>query len=179
MEFNEFSRQEYIARINRVMDFIGANLDKPIDLSLMASVASFSPYHFHRIFTCIVGETPNNFLSRVRLEKSAQLLQDNRKMAIGEIAFKCGFTNISSFSRAFRSYFDMSANEFRQQCKAIFIKDGVRYSKNCKPISKIGKNIQKINEQFCTVEFNQLIIMDTKYIFRSIPVQKFGGVVNA
>ncbi len=169
MNFKELSKGEYIARINRVMDYITANLDKPIDLSAMASVASFSPYHFHRIFTCIVNETPNNFLSRVRIEKAANLLQDNRKMSICDIAYKCGFTNISSFSRAFRSYFDMTANEFRQQSKAIFIKDGIRYSKNCKPIHKIGKKFQEVNSQFCSVEFKQLIIMDTKIEIKQMP----------
>ncbi|MBP1615171.1 MAG: transcriptional regulator [Bacteroidetes bacterium] len=169
MNFKELSKQEYIARINRVMDYIGRNLDKPIDLSVMADIASFSPYHFHRIFTYIVGETPNNFVLRIRLEKAGQLLQDSPKVTISEIATQCGFGNNSSFSRAFRSYFGMSAKEFREQDKAIYIKDGIRYSKNCKPISKIGKNPQQINAQLCSVEFNKLIIMDTKVEIKQMP----------
>jgi len=169
MNFKELSKQEYIARINRVMDYIGRNLDKPIDLSVMADIASFSPYHFHRIFTYIVGETPNNFVLRIRLEKAGQLLQDSPKVTISEIATQCGFGNNSSFSRAFRSYFGMSAKEFREQDKAIYIKDGIRYSKNCKPISKIGKNPQQINAQLCSVEFNKLIIMDTKIEIKQMP----------
>ena len=169
MDFKELSKREYTARINRVMDYISQNLEQPIDLSLMADIAAFSPYHFHRIFTFIVGETPNNFLSRIKLEKAAQLLQDHQKDSISEISYQCGFGNLSSFSRAFKTYFGMSAKEFRLQNKAIYIKDGIRYSKNCKPISKIGKNIQKINEQFCTVEFNQLIIMDAKIEIKRMP----------
>lgn len=169
MNFKELSKQEYIARINRVMDYISRNLDKSIDLSVMADIASFSPYHFHRIFTYIVGETPNNFVLRIKLEKAGQLLQDSPKVTISEIAFQCGFGNNSSFSRAFRSYFGMSAKEFREQDKAIYIKDGIRYSKNCKPISKIGKNPQQINAQLCNVEFNKLIIMDTKIEIKQMP----------
>ena len=169
MDFKELSKKEYIARINRVMDYISQNMNQTIDLSLMSDIAAFSPYHFHRIFTYIVGETPNNFLSRVRLEKAAVLLQDRQNETISEICYQCGFGNLSSFSRAFKSYFGVIAKEFRQQNKAIYIKDGIRYSKNCKPISKIGKNIQKINEQFCTVEFNQLIIMDTKIEIKRMP----------
>ena len=144
-------------------------MDQSIDLSLMSDIAAFSPYHFHRIFTFIVGETPNNFLSRIKLEKAAQLLQDNKKDSISDISFQCGFMNLSSFSRAFKAYFGISAKDFRQQSKAIYIKDGIRYSKNCKAISKIGKNIQKINDQFCSVEFNQLIIMDTKIEIKQMP----------
>lgn len=169
MNFKELSKQEYIARINRVMDYIGRNLDKPIDLSVMADIASFSPYHFHRIFTYIVGETPNNFVLRIKLEKAGQLLQDSPKATISEIATQCGFGNNSSFSRAFKGYFGMSAKEFREQDKAIYIKDGIRYSKNCKPISKIGKNPQQINAQLCSVEFNKLIIMDTKIEIKQMP----------
>ncbi|MFV0420344.1 MAG: GyrI-like domain-containing protein [Dysgonomonas sp.] len=169
MDYKELSKQEYTARINRVMDYIGQNLDKPIDLSVMADIALFSPYHFHRIFTFIVGETPNNFLSRIKLERAAALLQDRPKESISEIAFQCGFGNVSSFSRAFKSYFGMSAKEFRLQDKAIFVKDGIRYSKNCKPISNIGKNKQQINSQFCSVEFNKIIIMDTKIEIKQMP----------
>lgn len=169
MDSKELSKQEYTARINRVMDYIEYNLDKVIDLSLMADIASFSPYHFHRIFTFVVGETPNNFVSRIKLEKAAQLLQDNVKLSITDIAFQCGFGNISSFSRAFKSYFEMSAKEFRLEAKAIYIKNGIRYSKNCKPISKIGKNIQHLNDEFCSVELKQLIIMDTKIEIKQMP----------
>ena len=139
MDYKELSRQEYTARINRVMDYIGKNISQVIDLSVMADIASFSPYHFHRIFTFITGETPNNFVSRIRLERAAVLLQDSTKDTISEIAFRCGFINVSSFSRAFKSFFGVSAKEFRRLDKAIYIKNGIRYSKNCKPISKIGK----------------------------------------
>lgn len=169
MDFKELSKREYVARINRVMDYIGQNLDKSMDLSLMADIASFSPYHFHRIFAFIMGETPNNFVSRIRLEKAAQLLQDNEMDAIGNIAFQCGFSSISSFSRAFKLHFGVSAKDFRRQEKAIFIKDGVRYSKNCKPVSKIGKNIQRANDEICSVEFNNLIIMNTKIEIKQMP----------
>lgn len=169
MDYKELSRQEYTARINRVMDYIGKNISQVIDLSVMADIASFSPYHFHRIFTFITGETPNNFVSRIRLERAAVLLQDSTKDTISEIAFRCGFINVSSFSRAFKSFFGVSAKEFRRLDKAIYIKNGIRYSKNYKPISKIGKNIQQVNEQICSVELNELIIMDTKIEIKQMP----------
>lgn len=168
MHNQNFSRQEYTARINRVMDYIEKNLGSQIDLAKMAERASFSPYHFHRIFTCMVGETPNNFISRIRLEKSAQLLHDSNS-SISEIASLCGFINLSSFSRAFRNYFGVSAKQFREQEKAIFIKEGIRFSKNCKPASKIGKNPQAVNSEICSVKLNQLIIMDTQIEIRQMP----------
>lgn len=169
MDIKEDSRKEYIARINRVMDFVGQNIDQTIDLARMAKIASFSPYHFHRIFLYVVGETPNDFILRIKLEKSAQLLHDTPKESVSGIAFKCGFVNISSFSRAFRNYFGMTTTEFRNQDKAVYVKNGIRYSKNCKAVSKIGKHPQQINPQFCSVEFKQLIIMDTKIEIKQMP----------
>lgn len=169
MDIQELSRQEYTARINRVMDYVNENLDKQIDLSTMADIASFSPYHFHRIFTFILNETPNNFVSRLKLEKAAQLLHDDQKATVSDIASRCGFVNISSFSRAFKQYFNVSAKEFRLEGKAVFVKNGIRYSKNCKVISKIGKNKQNFNPQFCSVELKQIIIMDTKIEVKQMP----------
>lgn len=63
----------------------------------------------------------------------------------------------------------MSAKEFRLQDKAIYVKDGIRYGKNCKPISKIDKNKQQVNTQFCSVEFNEIIIMNTKIEIKQMP----------
>ncbi|MDD2286097.1 MAG: AraC family transcriptional regulator [Paludibacter sp.] len=168
MSEKELSRQIYVARINRVMDYVEKNMDQPVDLSVMAEVAAFSPYHFHRIFTCVLGETPSNFVTRVKLEKSAQLLQDSN-LLISDIAYKCGFRNLSSYSRAFKSYFGVSAKFFRNQEKAVYIKNGIRYSKNCKAASKIGKTRQLVNAQFCDVELNQLLIMNAQIEIKQMP----------
>lgn len=169
MNSSELSRQEYTARINRVMDYIGKNLGNMIDLSAMAGIASFSPYHFHRIFTFIVSETPADFVLRIRLEKAAQWLRDDMKASVSDIAFRCGFVNLSSFSRAFKGHFGVTTREFREQEKAIFVKDGIRYGKNCKPVSKIGKHNQHVDDQFCSVDFKKFIIMDTKIEIKQMP----------
>lgn len=117
----------------------------------------------------VVGETPNGFVSRIRLEKAAQLLRDDPKAAVADIAFQCGFINASSFSRTFKAHFELTTKEFREQEKAIYVKNGIRYGKNCKAVSKIGKHRQQINAQFCSVEFNQLIIMNTKIEIKQMP----------
>jgi len=57
-------RAEYTARINRVTDYIELNISKDLSLQEIANVAHFSPFHFHRIFTAIVGETLNGFIKR-------------------------------------------------------------------------------------------------------------------
>jgi AraC family transcriptional regulator len=107
------TQNEYIARINRAFDYIENNIGKQFTLQELADAANFSKYHFNRIFYSAVGETPFQFISRVRIEKAATMLGANPKETISEIAFRCGFTDISIFSRNFKSYFGQSASQYR------------------------------------------------------------------
>jgi len=104
---------EYISRINKTFDYIESNLEKPMTLAELATVANFSKFHFSRIFHSIVGETPFQFIIRVRIEKAATLILTNKNESISEIAYQCGFSDISIFSRNFKSYFQISASQYR------------------------------------------------------------------
>ena len=112
---NGFIENEYKSRIFRIFDYIETHIDRQFTLDELASVANFSKYHFHRIFLAIVGETPFQFIMRVRLEKAASFISMNPTESITEIAFKCGFTDISVFSRNFKAYFNISASGYRKQ----------------------------------------------------------------
>lgn len=104
----------YIARINKVFDYIEANLDKAMTLEELAEVAHFSKFHFARMFHSMVGETPFQFILRIRLERAASLLTTDKKENITHIAWKCGFSDISLFSRHFSAYFDKSPSRYRK-----------------------------------------------------------------
>src|SRR5688572_29707610 len=69
------ANSEYAQRIDRVIDYLRDNLDRPLKLEELAKVACFSEFHFHRIFGAVSGETLNNFTNRLRLEKAARLLR--------------------------------------------------------------------------------------------------------
>lgn len=98
----EISVNDYISRINSVIIYIQKNIDKPLNLDDVACHANFSPFHFHRIFTALEGETPAEFILRLRVEKIARLLQEQNDTSITEIAYSCGFSNYTSFNRAFK-----------------------------------------------------------------------------
>lgn len=108
------TRREYVARINRVIDYIGANLDRPLGLEELAAVAAFSPFHFHRIFKAMVGESIAEFTSRLRLERAAGRLLNHPHASITEIALDCGFSSSSHFARAFKRHFGTSAGRYRE-----------------------------------------------------------------
>jgi AraC family transcriptional regulator len=106
---------EYISRINKAFDYIESNIGESVTLEELATVANFSKFHFNRIFHAIVGETPFQFILRLRLEKAASLLSTNNTIGISEIAFKCGFSDPSVFSRNFRKHYKISASQFKKE----------------------------------------------------------------
>ena len=98
----------YDSRINRVIDYIDRNLDRKLTLDELATVASFSKYHFHRIFHGVIGESLFQFIQRVRLEKAAFFLSARPDMSITENTIECGFSGSSSFSKSFHAFFGCS-----------------------------------------------------------------------
>jgi AraC family transcriptional regulator len=169
MNINEISRQEYISRINKVMNHVDAHIDQTLSLDALAEIANFSPFHFHRIFTVMTGETPGNYVQRIRIEKAAGLLQKDKKMTISDIAYACGFGSISLFSRSFRAFFNTTAKEFRQKEKAVFSKDGLLFSKNRQLLGKNMKQEFDFDAQLCTVKLNEFIFMDKKVEIKEMP----------
>ncbi len=109
----ELRRREYVGRVNRVMDHIRANLAGDLRLETLAQVANFSPYHFHRVFKAVVGETLNGYIRRVRAQSAAAQLEGNPTRTITEIAVRCGYSSSSAFAREFRQQFGVSASQFR------------------------------------------------------------------
>jgi AraC family transcriptional regulator len=107
------ANSEYAQRINRVIDYLRANLDRQVKLKELAKVACFSEFHFHRIFHAVSGETLNNFTKRLRLEKAARLLRYSNQ-SLTDIAFDCGFSSSATFSRSFRAGYDTSPSQFRK-----------------------------------------------------------------
>lgn len=129
-------QKEYIARINKVLDYIEDNIGEEMSLKTLAGVANFSQYHFHRIFRVFVGETLNQFIQRVRVEKVANLLIINKEMSITEVALSMGFSSSSVFARTFKETFGKSASEWRNECNS---KISQKESKIQQSDSNLGK----------------------------------------
>ncbi len=141
MTSNSRARDDYIARINRVIDHIYANLDKEITLVELAKVAAFSPYHFHRIFGAMVGESLFRFIARLRVEKAANRLLLSPKQSVTEIALDCGFSSSAVFARQFKDRFGMSATEWRD----------TGGSKDCKTSSNDPDAKRKLQEDAAAI----------------------------
>ena len=128
MSIQESSRTEYISRINKVLKYVYAHYNEQINLMQLAEIAHFSPFHFHRIFSMLTGETPADFCLRIRTEKAAQRLKDSPRKNISDIAFDCGFSSMALFARTFKKHFGMSATAYRKRDQPLAVKNGVYYS---------------------------------------------------
>lgn len=84
----------------------------------LADVAGISPFHFHRVYRAVTGETPFGTLRRLRLARAAVLLKDSQKL-ITEIAFSVGYESSQSFSKAFRETTGFNASELRKNSKKL------------------------------------------------------------
>jgi AraC family transcriptional regulator len=105
---------DYQARLDRVIDYIHDHLDDDLDLNRLAEVACLSPYHWHRIYHGMLGETVAATARRLRLHRAAgELIRTSARLQ--DIAVACGLNSVQSFSRVFRSAFGISPGEYRSR----------------------------------------------------------------
>ena len=109
----QVSRAEYARRINRVLNYIDAHLDQPLDGAQLADIANFSRFHFHRIFAAWMGETLGSYAQRRRLEKAAFRLSCGSHETVLETALATGFHSGEAFARAFKLKFGCTPSTWR------------------------------------------------------------------
>ena len=102
----------YLERINLAIDHVVDHLDEPLRLRDLSREAMLSPFHFHRVFQAMVGETPAEFVKRLRLEKALGMMARARAPSLTSIALACGFSSSSDFSRCFKQRFGVPPRAF-------------------------------------------------------------------
>jgi AraC family transcriptional regulator len=112
------TQQTYKERVLAVLVHIQTHLDEALRLEDLAAVAYFSPYHFHRIFRGMVGESVMEHIRRLRLERGAHRLKFSDR-PVTQIAFEAGYETHEAFTRAFRAMFGESPSGFREIHQAL------------------------------------------------------------
>ncbi len=120
------TRQDYEERLLRVLVHIQRNLDQPVTLTELAAVAHFSPFHFHRIFRGMVGESVRAHQRRLRLERAATQLEQTADSVI-RVALAAGFESHAAFSRAFKNQLGCSPSAWRDDSREIQSADQKQY----------------------------------------------------
>ena len=117
--------QDYAERLARVHDYLRDHLDRDVDLDELAGVACFSPFHFHRIYHALQGETVAESVRRLRLHRAARDLIDGHA-PIPRIASRAGYGSQAAFTRAFKSSYGTPPAAYRASTSGPFEGEVVR-----------------------------------------------------
>lgn len=101
------------SRLNKVLEYIHANLSDELQLGILAEVADANLYHFARAFRQSVGESPHQYVLRQRIEYAKRLLRDPQ-VSIIEASARTGFVDQSHFSKVFRRLVGATPSQYRQ-----------------------------------------------------------------
>lgn len=100
------------AAIEEVVYYINAHLDEELSISELAQMASFSEYHFIRVFSDVVGMTPRKYIINVRMDYAKYLLKTT-VLPITEIGYMIGYSSESMFCSSFKKHAGVTPSEYR------------------------------------------------------------------
>lgn len=109
------SRREYEQRLHAVLRHIDAHLAEPLELALLAEVANFSAFHFHRLFAAWMGMTLGDYVQRRRIEIAALRLAAQPKLSVLTVALDVGFGSGEAFARAFKKRLGLTPSAWRER----------------------------------------------------------------
>jgi len=102
------------ARVEAVIEFMNANLQRSISLPELAEVVNLSPSHFSRLFGIETGTSPIAYLIRLRLEKAAKLLATSF-LSVKQVMASVGYSDRHGFLLQFKRQFDLTPSEYRKR----------------------------------------------------------------
>ena len=126
-------------RLLPILVYIQTYLDEDLSLGHMAQRAGLSPFHFHRVFRDLIGETLKQYTQRLRLERAAYQLRI-RHASILDIALSAGFRTHETFTRAFKRRFKTTPQKFRQAHGRFAIQDNQHATRQ--PLNKYTQKYQ-------------------------------------
>ena len=106
------TRSDYAMRLERVFRWLADHLDDTLDLARLAEVAAMSPYHFHRTYHAMQGETAAETVRRLRLHRAAVELNTG-ELPVPRIARRAGYGSQEAFTRAFKTAYGVPPARYR------------------------------------------------------------------
>ena len=111
--YSEISDNRNISKLKKVLTFLRENFDRQMTLTDMAQAAGMSPKYFCYFFKEMTDKTPVEYLNGYRIERASQLLLSSDR-SVTEIAYSCGFNDLSYFIKTFKAQKEISPTKFRK-----------------------------------------------------------------
>jgi len=128
MEQRLSTKEDYLKRVNIVVEYINNHLNEDIDLEKLADISNFSKWHFQRMIKAFLGESIGAFIQRVRVETAAKLLRYSN-LPVSVIAYEVGYDTPSSLSKIFRMFYQISPSKYRNN-KNFTIMKSIQLNEN-------------------------------------------------
>ncbi|NLW92533.1 MAG: helix-turn-helix transcriptional regulator [Syntrophomonadaceae bacterium] len=113
-------RWETIKAVERMQEYIDANIHAPITLSALAAAAGYSPWHAARMFKEVTDKAPFEYIRALRLSQAAIMLR-NEKSRVIDVAFDFVFNSHEGFTRAFSKQFGVSPKKFSKESASVHL----------------------------------------------------------
>jgi transcriptional regulator GlxA family with amidase domain len=112
--FSNVETQSYNSRrIKNIMDYLKSNFDKNVSLTEASKIAGMTDVAFSRFFKLRTGKTFIDTLNELKLGHASRLLIDTTR-SVNEVAYCCGFNNMSNFNRIFKKKKHCTPKEYRE-----------------------------------------------------------------
>lgn len=105
-------KERYENRINRAIALIDRLIDQDLSIERLADEACLSPFHFHRIFSALTGESVHAMSTRMRMQRALALTHRGQRPKWKAVAAAVGYRSPDVFSRAFKRHFGCTPSEF-------------------------------------------------------------------
>jgi AraC-like DNA-binding protein len=101
--------------LTKTMSIITEQLEENrVNVDELASSLAMSTSQFRRRLSALTGETPQSYITNIRMQKARHLLDTHPELTVWEVALQCGYDDQSSFTRAFRRFFGITPSEYQQ-----------------------------------------------------------------
>lgn len=107
--------KHHVSRVLRVVHHLWQHLDEDTPLAVLAELAHFSPWHFHRLYHGVTGETVAATRQRLRLQRASLELAQRQQTPLLQVARRAGYGSSAAFVRAFRAAYGVTPGRYRRE----------------------------------------------------------------
>jgi AraC-like DNA-binding protein len=117
--YRKLVSDDLFVRLCRSREYLADCANAPVRLDQAARFAYLSKYHYLRMFAAAFGETPVEFVTRVRMERARSLLLSS-EWSVTEICLEVGYESLATFSNRFRRFAGCAPSEIRRQSRRSY-----------------------------------------------------------
>ena len=125
------TRTEYARRLEPVLQWLAEHPAEMPDLYQLADLACLSPYHFHRVYRAMMGETVTATMQRIRMHHAAVKLVRGEE-PLDQVAQQAGYDSTAAFNRAFGARFGIPPGRYREGHSGTF---AIQQEENMYPVT--------------------------------------------